>query len=219
MGFYENSGIAGVYTGFTHKDLHTGQTYSEGEAQRRGFVGGMTVVLTISAVAAPGLSAGKAAPRGIKGMKWTTLELPAGGRAPISVGKRALKMDQRLQVVYSDGGGRVSTYVPEGEFIWVQRTDGSFAFAKRGFDVSASVDRFLHPMLSGGRPVLAAGEGYGMNGRVVYLNSRSGHFQPPSTTLPHALTDLERSGMLGRTVRPDFSISGPRNLPISCSRK
>lgn len=48
MPFFEQSGIAGVYTGFTHKDLYTGQTYSEGEAQWRGFVGGMTVVLNVA---------------------------------------------------------------------------------------------------------------------------------------------------------------------------
>lgn len=76
MMFYENSGIAGVYTGFTHKDLYTGQTFSEGEAQWRGFVGGMTVVATVAMVGGPFLAEGKAATQGIKGIKWTSLEPP-----------------------------------------------------------------------------------------------------------------------------------------------
>lgn len=68
MPFFENSGIAGVYTGFTHQDLYTGQTYSEGEAQWKGFVGGMTIVLNV-ATAGEFAAAGKAGTVAAQGLK------------------------------------------------------------------------------------------------------------------------------------------------------
>jgi hypothetical protein len=48
---FEMTGAKGVYEGFTEEDAWTGEKLDEEEAHWRGFIGGMTIVLTASGVA------------------------------------------------------------------------------------------------------------------------------------------------------------------------
>jgi RHS repeat-associated protein len=113
--------------------------------------------------------------------------------------------------VFTAGRGRVTTAVPEGEFIWVQKPSGEFVFATRVFYKPANMDRFPHTILGRGGCVLGAGEGFGRCGNIEYVNFRSGHYRPrPEEVVAKSVDDLIFQGLAKRSVLIDLTTSGKR---------
>jgi RHS repeat-associated protein len=138
--------------------------------------------------------------------------VPAEPREAFPVKDRPRMKDERLGIDYSKGGSRVSSSVPDGEFIWVELKDGSFRFAERSFDSTQKTDPFPHPMLSRGADVIGAGEGIGRDGMFTYLNARSGHFQPSLGSAGLSYFDAMQRGLLAPDAIFDPTLEGPRML-------
>ena len=125
-------------------------------------------------------------------------------------------IDARAGINYASGGARVTTTVPEGDFIWAQLPDGSFRFASRSMSATRATDPFPHPMLSGGKPVIAAGEGVGRGGRAIYLNPKTGHFRVAEGTVLKAAGAMATRGLLADEVVIDVSLTRALLDAISC---
>lgn len=74
--------------------------------------------------------------------------------------------------------------------IYVVTQDGQFrisAFSQK--------NKFTHATLGGGRPILAAGEIFLKDGRILAINFESGHYKPPYANLPRFIEILRVDGV------------------------
>jgi hypothetical protein len=104
----------------------------------------------------------------------------------------ALKVDptefMRLQGSFDDSyyrmrrGGEHGLLVPNSKFIFVRTMEGEVVMHQR----------YRHPVLAQGRPVLYAGEAYFNNGKLDWWSNGSGNYRPDADHAEQAQLPMER---------------------------
>ncbi len=74
------------------------------------------------------------------------------------------------------GAGGRGLYVPNARYLFVRTQDGQ----------TLVHPRLRHPVLSGGQPVMYAGEAYFESGALRWWSNGSGHFRPDPEHAPQA---------------------------------